>query len=111
MWGYFENMGKMSGNSMRAGLKGPVNVRFKDGHHIRYSMSEYKLGGTIMGSRTAEIHGNMVFEDFTNNIMTIVCMGTYRSTGFWSKTISGSKSGFSGIIYQPKEQINPVKNL
>ena len=81
-WGYYELTGSMSANSLRAGTKGPNNIRFADGHHIRFTMTDFRLGGTIAGERTIEPVGNIYVEDLTNNIKAVVKMNTYKKTGW-----------------------------
>ena len=85
---------------MQAGQKGPNHIKFEDGHHIRYSILEYKLGGTVMGDRTIETCGNMIFEDLTNNVKAVLCFNTYKKSGYWTVTESGKKDVFFGIIYK-----------
>jgi len=55
--GWYEVCGKMSGNTIVSGLRGPNDIIFADGHHIRFGYPSFKLGGTIMGERTIEMHG------------------------------------------------------
>lgn len=85
---------------MKAGQKGPNNIKFKDGQHIRYSLLDYKLGGTVMGERTIESVGNMVFEDLTNNVKAVICFNTFKKSGWWKVTETGRKDEFLGIIYK-----------
>jgi hypothetical protein len=99
MWGYYEFTGKMGTNHLKSGLRGPNNIRFKDGQHIRYKTPDFKLGGTVMGERTIEAHGSIFFEDLTNNIKAVVIFSTYKKTGFWKKTESGKKDEVIGMIY------------
>ncbi len=94
----------MSANSLRSGLKGPTNIRFKDGHHIRYSVPDYQLGGMVMGERSIEAIGNMLVEDVTNNTKAILVFSTYKKSGIFKKTESGSRDGFEGIIYTANEK-------
>jgi len=53
-----------------------------------------------MGERTIEAIGNMIFEDLTNNVKAVICFNTYKKTGWWTKTVSGKKDEFMGIIYK-----------
>ncbi len=98
-WGFYEFTGNMSTNSLRSGLKGPNNIKFADGQHIRFKSVDFKLGGTVMGERTIEAIGHIIFEDLTNNRKAVVMFSTYKKTGFWRKTESGKKDEFTGIIY------------
>lgn len=52
-----------------------------------------------MGDRTIETCGSIVFEDLQNQLRAVVVLGTFKSTGFFSKSTSGSKTDFSGMIY------------
>ena len=79
MYGYYEVAGKFNGtNSFISGLRGPNNIIFKDGTHIRFGYPSYKLGGVAMGDRTIEYTGSCVFEDLTNNLKAIMVMNTYK---------------------------------
>ena len=59
MWGSYEFTGSMSANSLKSGLKGPNNIKFADGQHIRFRTPDFKLGGTIVGERTVEADGSI----------------------------------------------------
>jgi len=48
----------MGTNFFISGLRGPNNIIFKDGHHIRFGFPSYRLGGTVMGDRTIEAEGS-----------------------------------------------------
>jgi hypothetical protein len=53
-----------------------------------------------MGDRTIEAHGNMVFEDLTNNVKAIIIVNTYKKEGLIWSTETGKKDEFKGIIYE-----------
>jgi len=106
-WGYYEFTGSMSANSLKSGLRGPNNIKFADGHHIRFKSVDFKLGGTVMGDRTIEATGHIVFEDLTNNRKAVVIFSSYKKTGFFRKTESGKKDEYTGIIYQCQPILNP----
>lgn len=89
----------MSANSLRSGLRGPNNIRFADGQHIRFRVPDWKLGGTVMGDRTIEADGSIVFEDATNNLKCIIIFSTYKKSGLFKKTESGCKDHYNGLIY------------
>ena len=98
----------MGANTLKSGLRGPNHVRFSDGHHIRFKVPDFKLGGTVMGERTIEATGNVYFEDLTNNYKAVVILGTYTSTGWIKKTISGSKDEYKGMLYECEPILNPA---
>ena len=100
MWGYYEFTGSMGSNSLRSGLRGPNNIRFQDGQHIRFRVPDWKLGGTVMGDRTIEADGSIFFEDVTNNVKAAIIFSTYKTSGFWKKSETGKKDDYFGIIYQ-----------
>jgi len=85
LWGYYEFTGSMGANSLKSGLRGPNNIRFADGQHIRFRTPDFKLGGTVMGERTVEADGSIQFEDLTNNRKAVVMFSTYKKSGFWNK--------------------------
>jgi hypothetical protein len=43
-----------------------------------------------------------------NNIKAVVQLGTFKETGFWTKTQSGSKTGIEGIIYKVRASDNEL---
>jgi hypothetical protein len=90
----------MGANSLKSGLRGPNNIRFADGQHIRFKTPDFKLGGTVMGDRTIEACGNVFAEDLTNNYKAVIVFSTYKKSGYWKKTVSGKKDEYVGIIYQ-----------
>jgi len=101
-WGFYEFTGSMGANSLRSGLRGPNNIKFADGQHIRFKSVDFKLGGTVMGERTIEAAGHIVFEDLTNNRKAVIMFSTYKKSGFgfWSKkTETGRRDEFTGLIY------------
>jgi len=99
MYGYYEITGKMGANNIVSGLRGPNNIVFKDGHHIRFGFPSYRLGGTVMGERTIETIGSCTFEDLTNNRKAVMLMSTFKKTGWIRSTTSGSKDCMQGILY------------
>ncbi len=98
-WGFYEFTGSMGANNLKSGLRGPNNIRFADGQHIRFRVPDFKLGGTVMGDRTIEATGNIFFEDLTNNYKAVVIFSTYKKSGFFKKTQSGKKDEYVGLIY------------
>lgn len=60
-----------------------------------------------MGDRTIEASGSIVFEDLTNNVKAVVIFSTYTKTGFWTKTESGKRDEYRGIIYECEPIQNP----
>lgn len=100
----------MGANSLRSGLRGPNNIKFADGHHIRFKSVDFKLGGTVMGDRTIEACGHIIFEDLTNNRKAVIIFSTYKKSGGWfrSKQESGKKDEFTGIIYNCEPINNPA---
>jgi len=89
--GYYEITGKMGANNFVSGLRGPNNLIFKDGHHIRFGFPSYRLGGTVMGDRTVETIGSCTFEDLTNNRKAVILMNTFKNKGWIVKSTSGKK--------------------
>lgn len=76
-FGNYEFTANMGANHLKSGLRGPNNIVFKNGHHIRFRVPDFKLGGTVMGERTIEATGNIVFEDITNSTKAVVIFSTY----------------------------------
>jgi len=44
-----------------------------------------------MGERTVETTGNVVFEDLTNSVKAVIILGTYKKSGYFRVTETGSK--------------------
>lgn len=109
--GYYEITGKMGGNHFISGLRGPNELRFKDGHHIRFGFPSYKLGGTVMGDRTIETIGSCMFEDLTNNRKAVLLMSTFKKSGWIRQSTSGCKDSMSGIIYDSKPLSNDPETV
>jgi hypothetical protein len=109
MYGYYEFTAKMGANNFISGLRGPNNIVFKDGQHIRFGFPSYRLGGTVMGERTVEAIGSCVVEDLTNNVKAVVLMSTFKKTGWIRNTHSGHKDQIEGIIYHPKKHLSGNK--
>lgn len=106
MWGYYELMGKMGGNTLTSGLRGPTHLEFADGTRISFNCPDFKLGGTIYGERTIDIVGSQVYHDLTNGIRAVVVLSTYKEEGMFNKKVSGSRSGLEGMIYKVHDSKN-----
>lgn len=100
MYGHYEFIGKMGKNSLTSGLRGPNTIEFADGTKIRFNAPDFRLGGTMMGERTIEGCGTAVFEDMTNMIKAVCILGTFEKSGFFSKTKTGNKTDFTGVVYK-----------
>jgi hypothetical protein len=109
LYGYYEVCGKMGANNLVSGLRGPNNVIFKDGQHIRFGFPSYRLGGTVMGERTVETYGSITFEDLTNNLKAVIVVNTYKKTGWIRSHVTGSKDQIEGMIYQPTHKLTGDK--
>lgn len=55
-----------------------------------------------MGTRTIDGVGSLMFEDMANQLRGVIILGTFKSSGFFSKTSTGSKTDFTGLIYKVK---------
>ncbi len=102
-YGFYEFTGSMSANSLKSGLRGPNNIIFtSDNQHIRFRTPDFKLGGTVMGERTIEADGSVIFEDLKNNWKAVVLFSTYKKSGFWTVVETGQKDEYVGTIYECK---------
>ena len=72
MSGYYEFVGKMSGNAFVSGLRGPCTLEFPDGTTIRFNAPDFRVGGAIAGDRICEGVGTAVFQDMTNGLKAVV---------------------------------------
>jgi len=109
LYGYYEVTGKMGPNNLVSGMRGPNNIIFKDGQHIRFGFPSYKLGGTVMGERTIETIGSCTFEDLTNHKKAVLCMNTFKKTGWIRSSTSGCKDSMTGIIYEASKPLTGDK--
>ena len=51
MSGYYEFIGKMTGNAFISGLRGPCTLEFADGVVIRFNAPDFKITGALYGER------------------------------------------------------------
>lgn len=109
MWGYYEITGKMDYNALISGLRGPNNLVFKDGQHIRFGYPSYRLGGTVVGDRSVELIGSCTFEDLTNHRKAVVLMNTYKAG--WIGAYTGSKDEVEGVLYDSKPLSGDAKSI
>ena len=89
----------MGANNLKSALRGPNNVVFADGQHIRFRVADWKLGGTVYGERAVEADGSTFFEDLTNHRKACIIFSTYKKSGFFKKKESGCKDEYNGLIY------------
>ena len=89
--GFYEFLGKIDGNYLKAQQKGPSTIRFADGHTIRYILPVYKLGGMLTGERSVEAYKNMYFEDITNDVKAVIGFSTFESKGLIKKKTKGRR--------------------
>ena len=104
--GYYEITGKMGANNFISGLRGPNDLIFKDGQHIRFGFPSYRLGGTVMGERSIEAIGSCIYEDLTNNNKAVLLMNTFKKTGWIRSTTVGCKDEINGIIYKATKLVD-----
>jgi len=109
MHGYFEFSGGMGTNSLTTSLTGPTHIEFSDGQKISFSGLNFLIGGTVMGERTIEPTGDILFEDVKNNIRAILHFNTYASSGYWTVTEEGGKDLFVGVLYKSSDIKEPTK--
>ena len=97
----------MSSNTLISGFRGPTTIKFKDGTIIKFNAPDVKLGGLVMGERTIECTGSLVFHDLTHMLKGVVFFGTYKEAGFFStKAATGSRTEISGLIYNVSSKNN-----
>ena len=99
----------MGANTLTSGMRGPNNIVFADGHHIRYGVPSFQLGGTVYGERTVDVIGSITFEDFTNNRKAVIIINTQKKKSYFSSKTTGSKDCFTGIIYDCKKTLTGDK--
>ena len=109
MYGYYQHYGTLGTNYLISALRGPTNVVFKDGQHLRFGFPSWKLHGIVMNDRVIEPTGSCTFEDLTNNRKCVLVMSTLKTSGWVTKTKTGSRDEFEGIIYDSKEEMTGDK--
>lgn len=110
MSGYYEYIGSISGNSLTSGFRGPTTLEFKDGTKIRFHLPDFRISGALYGDRVLEGTGTLCFQDMTNNLKAVILMNTYKEKGMFNKSVTGSKTGFEGVIYKViAEKNTPIK--
>ena len=92
-------------------MRGPNNLIFKDGHHIRFCYPTFKMGGTVMGDRLIESIGSTTFEDLTNNRKAVVLMSSFKSAGWISGSSSGVRCELDGIIYNSQKLSGDAESI
>jgi hypothetical protein len=100
----------MGPNNLVSGLRGPNNIIFKDGQHIRFGFPNFKLGGTVMGDRSVETYGSCVYEDLTNHRKAVIIINTFKKTGWIKSSTTGCKDQFTGIIYECSKPLKGDKD-
>ena len=97
MNGHLELVGKFKKNSLIGGFNGKVHVGFESGQTVSYTYPQFRAGGMIFGSRTANWEQEMIFEDAGNNLQAIVSFGAQRKKSWFKKAI-GKSDDFLGEI-------------
>lgn len=63
-----------------------------------------------MGERTIETIGSCTFEDLTNHTKAVLCMNTFKKTGWIRSSSTGCKDSMSGIIYESTKPLTGDKD-
>ena len=92
-------------------MRGPNNIVFKDGHHIRFCHPTFKLGGTVMGERVIESIGSTTFEDLTNHRKAVILMSTFKAAGWISGSSSGVRCELDGLIYNSQKLSGDAESI
>jgi len=92
-------------------MRGPSNLIFRDGQHIRFGHPTFKLNGTVMGERTIESIGSTTFEDLTNNRKAVILMSTFKAAGWISGNSSGIRCELDGIIYNSQKLSGDAESI
>lgn len=111
MNGYYEITGKteIRNNCLVSGFRGPTNVIFKDGQHIRFGVPSFRLGGLVGGERSVQLIGSCTFEDLTNHRKAVILNSTYRAN--WLGGYTGNKDELEGVIYNSKQLTGDAKSI
>jgi hypothetical protein len=83
-----------SGNSVIAEVKGPYNIKFKNGSHYSTKYCKFTVNGFLFGTRYFGYEGNLIVEDLTNNLTAIINVNPKDNKGFFTSLFSKKVENF-----------------
>lgn len=111
-YGHYEYKMKIGPNSLTSDQDGPNVVEFNDGQKIVYRYPYVEIKGLIFGDRVIYGTGNMVFEDFENNLRAVVVFDYGKKKNMFSSRKKGTKRDeVDGLIYAPKKDVKNKKQV
>jgi len=121
--GHFTYVAHLSGNNLTIALDGPINVEIpKQGQSYVYFLPKLQIEGMMMGERTINYTGPMLFDDKTNNNKAIIMYNRQSSEKSSLKRlylqVFGKADDIGGFIYLKKscsatltqEHVDLIKN-
>ena len=105
--GYRSFEATANGNTVNARLNGPFIIDYKDGTRIESRFCKFYMQGVMMGKRLFSYEGNLVIEDKTNNLISIMELNPKEKKGLIG-SLFGSKNKnfpdyFRGFIAQKSD--------
>ncbi len=100
IYGYNESEVSSGPNSIKAKYKGSYIIKFENGNEHRVYFPEFKLSGTLFGSRTIKYFGNLIVTDTKNDLISFIDMNP-DDRGFLSKLFAKKREYpdyFKGLI-------------
>ena len=106
--GHYELSGRFKGNSLLGSILGSTTVTFSGGQKVKYTFGDYRIGGMLMGSRSANWEGQMLFEDSDNGITAVVKFGPEQKKSLFRSRI-GKNDDISGAISVDGEEVSVIE--
>ena len=109
---HYELSGRFKGNSLLGSIVGPTTVAFASGQKVTYTYGDYRVGGMLYGTRSANWEGEMHFIDKDSEITANIKFGPEQKQSLFRSRI-GKNDDFSGSISISGEDISVIegKNL
>lgn len=108
LYGHYELTGRFKGNSLLGGFIGPATLKFNDGQTVTYSYASFRAGGIVLGTRTLNWEGEMVFTDAANDFEARLKFGPEKKGSLFSRTI-GKTDDFQGTVTVGGRAIHVIK--
>lgn len=108
MTGHYELSGRFKGNSLLGSILGTTTVTFASGQSVKYTYGEYRVGGMIYGTRSANWEGEMTFEDAESEIKAVIKFGPEQKKSLFRSRI-GRNDDLVGSITMGSEEVSTIE--
>ena len=106
--GHYELAGRFKGNSLLGSIVGPTTVTFASGQKVTYTYGDYRVGGMLYGTRSANWEGEMHFEDKDSEISATVKFGPEQKKSLFRSRI-GKNDDFAGSLSLAGEEVSAIE--